>query len=69
LSCESSSGKYAAADQAKLLGWVAESFTDGKYKIVLTTKDIMCIVFLAETLKQEGDLYPQYLRLIEFRQN
>jgi RHS repeat-associated protein len=40
LSCEGLSGKYTPTEKANLPSWVAESFTDGKYQTVVTTKDI-----------------------------
>jgi len=40
LSCESLKGSYTETEKASLPSWVAESFTNGEYKTVITTKDI-----------------------------
>ncbi|MGF6090788.1 RHS repeat-associated core domain-containing protein, partial [Pseudomonas sp. 18173] len=40
LSCESLNGKYSETTKAKLPSWVAESFHNGEYKTIVTTKDI-----------------------------
>ncbi|WP_419178215.1 hypothetical protein [Pseudomonas syringae] len=40
MSCESLKGKYSSVEKENLHSWVAESFTNGKYKTVVTTQDI-----------------------------
>ncbi|SDI04638.1 RHS repeat-associated core domain-containing protein [Pseudomonas sp. BS3767] len=54
LSCESLKGKYSSVEKANLPSWVAESFTNGKYKTVVTTQDIYVYRVFGGNAKASG---------------